>query len=391
MIKKEPTVLVAAILLIVGATTLTPCPSACTCRLKTTTCRNVALTSIPSDINKDTRNLSVSFNSISTLHNTDLTGLLELTIISINDNVIDTIEPEIFHPLKKLRRIYLNNNYITILHNRTFRGLKALSYLFLQNNRIYYMDPLLFKHVTKLKVLDISRNYLRTLAPNIFQSNHVLSWVNIRNNIHINVTYWQPILKHSFNFSDIQSCEEKKYVLNTYKGAYKRKRCNGGSQHIRNHLNKCNEILVRDKDLITKYLFMKPKNASFEKYDTFITTIGYDEYSTVIDGGNFYTLFLTDYPIFCYCTGQFLWFWCQEIEAKCSNNTSVVQMITAVKCSSQVSSKLLPPISAMPNSTISRNSKDFGNVNRKEGSNTNRVNPIKYSWIGAGILIIMVI
>jgi hypothetical protein len=202
---------------------------------------------------------------------------------------------------------------------------------------------------------------------------------------------WRPILKYSFNFPDIQICEAKKYAFNTYKGAYKHKRPSEESPHISNHLNKHNEILVRDKDLITKYLFMKPKNASFEEYDAFIRTIGYDEYNTVIARGNYYTSLLTDYPIFCYCTGQFFWFWCHEIEAKCSNNISVVVMLTAAKCRSQVSSILLPPISELPTSAISNVSKDFGNVNGKEKNNTNRVNSIKYSWIVAGILIIMVI
>jgi hypothetical protein len=243
----------------------------------------------------------------------------------------------------------------------------------------------------KLKVLDISRNYLKKLEPNTFKSNRVLSWVNIRNNVHIEGMDWEPILKHSFNVLDIQICEGKKYDLNTYKGAYKHKRRNKESPHISNNLNKSNEILVGDKVLVTKYLFMKPKNASFEEYDTFIRTVGYDEYYTVVATRNYYTSFLTDYPIFCYCAGQFIWFLCREIEAKCSNNTSVVVMITAAKCSSQVSNKLLPPISVLPTSEISRVSKDSDNVNRKERSNTNKVNPIKYIWIGAGIFIIMVI
>ena len=382
--------MVAAIFFIVGVATLTPCPNACTCRFKATTCRNASLTSIPHNVSKDTTNFSVAYNSIATLQKTDLMELQKLKIISINDNVIETVEPEVFHSLKKLRFMYLNNNQITSLHYLTFRWVQALRYLFLQNNRIFYMDPRLFKHVMELKVLDISRNYLKILEPNTFKSNRVLSWVNIRNNVQIEVMDWEPILKHSFNFLDIQICEGKKYALNTYKGAYKHKRRNEESPHISNHLNKHNEILVEDKGLITKYSFMRPKNASFEEYDTFIRTVGYDEYYTVISRGNYYTSFLTDYPIFCYCAGQFIWFWCREIEAKCSNNTSVVVMINAVKCSSQVSNKLLPPITVLPTSEISRVSEDFDNVNRKERSNTNRVNPIKYSWIGVGILIIMV-
>jgi hypothetical protein len=243
----------------------------------------------------------------------------------------------------------------------------------------------------KLNILDISRNYLKTLEPDTFKSNSVLSWVNIRNNAHIDVMDWKPILECSFNFLDIQICEEKEYALNTYRSAYKHRRGNEESPQISNHLNKHSETLAGDKSLMTKYLFKKPKNASFEEYDILIRTLGYDEYYTFIVRGNYSTSFLTDYPIFCYCTGQFIWFWCHEIEAKCSKDSSVVIMITTAECSSQVSSKLLPPISVLPTSEISRVSKDFDNVNRKESSNTNRVNPIKYIWMGTGILIIMII
>jgi hypothetical protein len=202
---------------------------------------------------------------------------------------------------------------------------------------------------------------------------------------------WQPVLTYSFNFLDVQICEEKKYAVSTYKSLYRHERHNAESPNISNNLNKHNEILVGDKDVITKYSFMKPKNASVEEYDAFIRTVGYDEYSTVIARGNYYTSFLTDYPIFCYCTGDLFWFWCHDIEAKCSNNTSVVVMLTAAKCRSQVSSILLPPISELPTSVISKVSKDFDNVNGKGRGNSDRINPIKYSWIVAGILIIMVI
>lgn len=391
MIKKGPRVLVAAILFVLGVATLTPCPDVCTCRFKATTCRNAHLTSTPRDISKDTTNLNVSHNSIATLNKTDLIGLLNLTIISMNDNVIETIDPETFHPLKKLRRLYLNNNHITQLHYQTFRWAKTLRYLFLQNNRIGYMDPGLFDHVMKLKVLDISRNYLKTLEPRTFQNNRALSLINIRNNLCIDVIDWKPILNHSFNFLDIQFCEEKNYVFNIYKDASKHQRGNEGSPHISDNLNKDNRTLVSDKDLITRYLFIKPNNASFEEYDTFIRTVGYDEYSTIIARENYYTTLLTDYPIFCYCKGQFLWFWCHEIEAKCSNNSSVLIMITASKCSSEVSSKSsLPPISEVPDSEITRYVKTFGIINRNGGTTINTVKSIIYTWIGVGILIIWI-
>jgi hypothetical protein len=244
----------------------------------------------------------------------------------------------------------------------------------------------------KLEVLDISRNYLMTLEPHTFQNNRVLSWINVRNNLHIDVMDWKPILNNSFNFLDIQFCEEKNYVFNIYKGAPRHRGDKDESSNTNNHLNKHNDRPVSNKDLITKYLFIKPKNASFEEYDTFIRTVGYDEYNTIIARENYYTAFLTDYPIFCYCKRQFLWFWCHEIVAKCSNNTSVLIMITVSKCISQVSSKLLPPTSAVPAPELSRDSEDFGNVNKTVGSNTNTVHStIFYTCIGVAILVIIII
>lgn len=389
MIKRESTAVVAAILFILGVSTLTPCPNACTCRFNAVTCKNASLTSIPSDISKDTTHLSVCYNSITSLYKTDLTGLLKLTVISMNDNAIETIDPEAFHELKKLRRLYLNNNRITRLHYQTFRWAKSLRYLFLQNNRIHYIDPGLFTFVMKLKVLDISRNYLKTLEENTFQNNRMLSWVNVRNNIHIDAVNWKTVLKHSFDFSDIQFCEENDNVLNIKMGASKHKEDNEESTHKNYSLNKHKQTLETDGNLITRYLFIKPKHASFDEYDTFVRTVGYDEYSTVIIRGNYTTTFLTDYPIFCYCKGQILWFWCHEIEAKCSNNTSVLVMSTVLQCNSHVSTEILSPI-ALPDSGTSRLSEDFANVDKTGGSNTNTVNLVICAWIAAGLITLKV-
>lgn len=349
---------VIAILSISQVDTVTACPGKCTCSLKETTCSNTTFTSIPSGISRNTTVISISHNSILTLHGTDLANLNKLTGIFMNDNKIETIEPETFQALRKLRRLHLNNNRITRLHYQTFLGVKSLRYLFLENNKIDYIDVRLFQYVKKLKVLDVSRNRLKKLEPKTFQYNHMLSWVNFRHNQYIDTIGWKTIFKYSLNFSDIQFCDYKISFYETYIRPSKHERNIEGYSGIKSQLNRENDKFETGDKLVIKYSFVKSENLSFEEYDAFIRTVGYDEYSTIITRGNCYVTVLTDYPIFCYCESRSIWFWCHELETNCSYNTSILITFTVSKCGSDSPKDLRLPISVLPNSTITRGGSD---------------------------------
>jgi hypothetical protein len=273
--------------------------------------------------------------------------------------------------------------------------------LFLENNKINYIDPRLFKYVIKLEVLDISRNSIKKLEPNTFQYNRLLSWVNIRHNPYIETLDWKPLFEQSFNFLNIQFCEEQNNSLNVYKGAPEREGNLEESPCMKPQLNKQlykgNDKLVKDENLVMKYSFIRPETLSFHEYDTFIRTIGYDEYNTVISRESYYITVLTDYPIFCYCKNQSLWFWCYKLKADCSSNMSMLVMFTVSKCSSHGANKLLLPASILPTSTTSRgDSKSRKNevfpYPGKSGENNNNTEHIIiYGTIAIGIIIIIVI
>jgi hypothetical protein len=388
---------VIAILSISRVATVTLCPGECTCSFKETTCKNTTLTSIPSGISRDTTVISICYNSISTLRGSELASLDKLTDIYMNYNNIETIEPEFFHTLKKLRRLHLNNNRIASLHYQTFLGAKSLRYLFLENNKIDYIDVRLFQYVKKLKVLDISRNRLKKLEPNTFQYNRLLSWVNFRHNQYIDTIGWKTVFKYSLNFSDIQFCDHKISFYETYIKPPKHESNNEVYSGINSELNRENDKFQRGEKLVIRYSFVKPENLSFEEYDAFIRTVGYDEYTTLITRENYYVTVLTDYPIFCYCESHSIWFWCHELEAKCSKNTSILITFTFSKCSSENQKNSRLPISVLPNSEITRGdsesetNEDFSHSGKTSNNNNKAEQIVIYTSISLGIIIIMII
>jgi hypothetical protein len=387
---------VVTILFISQVAAVTACPAKCACVCKEVTCRNASFTSLPSGISRDTTIISISYNNIPTLQGRDLATLEKLRDIYMNDNNIETIETKVFHALRKLRRLYLNNNQITHLHYETFLGVKSLRYLFLGNNKIEYIDVRLFKYVKKLKVLDVSRNRLKKLEPDTFQDNHLLSWVNFRHNQHIDTIGWKAILKNSLNFSDIQFCDERNYFYDIYVRPSKRDKNIKDYSDIKPHLDGDDKFETGDK-LVIKYSFMKSENLSFEEYDAFIRTIGYDEYSTIITKENHHVTLLTDYPIFCYCKSHSGWFWCHELEANCSDNTSVLITFTVSKCSAEIPQKLLLPISVQPNSTSSRGDSEFktnddaSHSDKTSSSIMSTERLVTYASIVVGIVLVMII
>jgi hypothetical protein len=315
----------------------------------------------------------------------------------MNDNHIETIEPKAFRTLQKLRCLYLNNNRIARLHYQTFLGVKSLRYLFLQNNKIEYIDVRLFKYVRKLKVLDVSRNRLKKLEPNTFQYNRLLSWVNFRHNQYIDTIGWKTIFKYSFNFSDIQFCDEKISFHDVYIRPSKSDRNNEDNSGIQPQLNRGDDKFETSDRLVLKYSFIKSENLSFEEYDTFIRTVGYDEYSIIVTKENYHVTLLTDYPIFCYCKSHSFWFWCHELEANCSSNMSVLITFTFSKCSSDIPYKLRLPISGLPNSTSSRGdpeSKTKDDVSHSDKTSSNSTSTerlVIYACIAVAVVLVKII
>lgn len=385
------------VLSILQVATVTACPGECTCSFKETTCKNTTLTSIPSGISRDTTVISISYNSIPALRGREIANLDKLTDIFMNDNNIETIEPEFFQTLKKLRRVHLNNNRIVSLHFQTFLGAKSLRYLFLENNKISYIDVRLFQYIKKLKVLDVSRNHLTKLGPNIFQYNHLLSWVNFRHNQYIDTIDWKTVFKYSLNFSDIQFCDDNISFYETYTRLSKHKSNNEVYSGTNSQLIREDDKLEKGGKLVIKYSFVKSENLSFEEYDAFIRTIGYDEYITTITRENYYVTVLTDYPIFCYCKSYSVWFWCHELEAKCSNNTSILITFTVSKCSSENLRNSSLPMSTLPNSTVtkgdseSETTEDFSHAGKTNNNSHSREKFFTYASISCAVILIMII
>jgi hypothetical protein len=222
-------------------------------------------------------------------------------------------------------------------------------------------------------------------------------WVNVRHNLYIDGIEWKTIFKYSFNFSDIQFCDKNFSFYDIYIGASNHETNIEDYSDMKPQLNVGNDKLETGEKLVIKYSFIKSENLSFEEYDAFTRTVGYDEYSTLITRGNDYVTILTDYPIFCYCKTHSIWIWCHELEAYCSNNTSILIMFTVSKCSSEGPNKFLLPISALPTATISRGDSesetndDFSHSGKTGGNSNSTAKLVTYASIAVGIIIIMIV
>jgi hypothetical protein len=94
-------------------------------------------------------------NNLHSFHN-----LSNLTVLNLEENGIETLEPSVFKDLQNLKILHLNGNKIRTLHPDTFRGNQKLALLTLNNNDLTTMDTALFLPLTHLEELDLRSNHL---------------------------------------------------------------------------------------------------------------------------------------------------------------------------------------------------------------------------------------
>ena len=116
----------------------TGCPRACFCNevSKTVYCSHRGLTSLPSGIPRDTRELNLNGNVFESavIQRSNFSRFVDLQHLYLGGCGIESIEEDAFRNLVNLQYLDLNNNRIKELKDHTFRGL-SLMHLFLNGNR----------------------------------------------------------------------------------------------------------------------------------------------------------------------------------------------------------------------------------------------------------------
>ena len=142
---------------------------------------NKGLTDVPSDIPANEPEVYLQRNKISIVRVKAFVLLTELKILSLSDNVIDTIEPGALNGLVKLVSLNLvRNRLTTFLDISTFSILSGLKYLYLGANPIRAVDTAQLGVLSKL--IDLGLNWFPLKKMTQFPNLSRLKKINFRGN-----------------------------------------------------------------------------------------------------------------------------------------------------------------------------------------------------------------
>ncbi|XP_066155554.1 relaxin receptor 2-like isoform X2 [Euwallacea fornicatus] len=122
-------------------------------------CNEAGFVEIPQGISVGVSYLILSNNGIKTLGRNSL-RTFNLTLLHMENNELDHIEPQAFAQQQFLQKLFLMNNKLRTLPFGTFTGLTNLEWLHIDNNMIQKIDFDNFGIMKKLKWLDMSHNFL---------------------------------------------------------------------------------------------------------------------------------------------------------------------------------------------------------------------------------------
>eukprot|EP00079_Xenopus_tropicalis_P037601 XP_017951372.1 PREDICTED: relaxin receptor 1 [Xenopus tropicalis] len=186
--------------------TLGPVPTQCLCRGLELDCDGAKLRTVPSvspnvtimslqnnmlrklgpdefRIFPDLRKLYLQHNNIRTVSVHAFKGLYNLTKLYLSHNEITTLKPGVFEDLHRLEWLIIENNKITRIYPQTFQGLNSLILLVMMNNFLERLpDKSLCQHMPKLNWLDFEGNNVQSLTNTTFISCATLTVLDLANN-----------------------------------------------------------------------------------------------------------------------------------------------------------------------------------------------------------------
>ncbi|KAG7479467.1 hypothetical protein JOB18_025950 [Solea senegalensis] len=141
------------------------CPKRCTCQnllpSYTVLCAKTGLLFVPPNIDRQTAELRLMDNFITTLRHRDFANMTSLIHLTLSRNTISQIRPYAFADLQDLHALHLDANRLTTLDDSHFQGLVNLRHLILANNQLHSISEGAFQDFLEtLEDLDLSYNNL---------------------------------------------------------------------------------------------------------------------------------------------------------------------------------------------------------------------------------------
>ena len=127
------------------------------------------------------RELLLSDNQISSIHQGSFANLAQLTTLDLSKNALFFIEPRLFVDTVQLQRLLLSSNVINKLARETFVYLSSLVELDLSTNCLTEIPAGAFDFLPQLEKLDLSNNRLNAIDMSSFQNTTGLAFLNLNN------------------------------------------------------------------------------------------------------------------------------------------------------------------------------------------------------------------
>lgn len=135
------------------------CPDVCTCSDGVVRCSNRGLHSLPKGIPKDTTELYLEGNTLTSVPK-ELSSLKQLSLVDLSNNSISMLSPYTFSNMSQLATLILSYNQIRCIPVHAFDGLKSLRLLTLHGNDLSTIPEGAFNHLTSLSHLALGANPL---------------------------------------------------------------------------------------------------------------------------------------------------------------------------------------------------------------------------------------
>ncbi|XP_013384809.1 leucine-rich repeat-containing protein 4C [Lingula anatina] len=185
-------------------TTVRTCPQQCSCHpmTRTVNCHRTNQTDMEAILNPmshNTKELSIIGADFLSIPST-FSQFRQLQSAIVIECHIQTIHPEAFYRLSKLKTLLLRHNDLSVLSHHLFHELELLEELDLSYNNIEVIPTDLFQHLHRLSRLNLKFNHIRSLPPSTFEG---LSRLTLLDLSHNRLQYVHPTLFQGLNSLNI--------------------------------------------------------------------------------------------------------------------------------------------------------------------------------------------
>ena len=122
------------------------------------------MTQVPTDNISDTTTfVNLKYNNIKLLSNTSFSGLINIRILALSKNKIQTIQAGAFQDLGILQYLDLGQNNLTTIDGDIWTGLYSLKMLRISGNPLHAMSSVYFPHLPYLESVLVDFSILKSL------------------------------------------------------------------------------------------------------------------------------------------------------------------------------------------------------------------------------------